>query len=265
MATKKRKPRSSARAPKRASTRATKTSSLGSFLALGAIIGIGALSIWATTQHKSPQTALTRLFDRNTTASSKSPAQRPATLARSTPRETLTHTDTRPQQSKSSVIVSPAPRPSVSVGAQSPKPVQQATLQPQRPAVRPDATVSIPAPLKPTNKTTLMAPRGVNVPNMMPSVVYARERVTIRRNAWDKAPPAGTVEKGREMRSYGKTGKWHRIVVPATDMIGWVHEEMLIAGKAKSGTSPITTGSIPMKAPPVKIQPSYPPRPVGAQ
>ncbi|MGH6861000.1 MAG: hypothetical protein ACRECY_12125 [Phyllobacterium sp.] len=80
--------------------------------------------------------------------------------------------------------------------------------------------------------------------NMAPSVVYARERLTLRRNAWDKSPPVGSVEKGREMRSYSKTGKWHRIVVPATNMIGWVHEDMLIAGNARSSISSMATGAI---------------------
>lgn len=103
------------------------------------------------------------------------------------------------------------------------------------------------------------------MPNMAPSVVYARERLTLRRNAWDKSDPVGTVEKGREMRSYSKTGKWHRIVVPATDMIGWVHEDLLIAGKSRSGISSMATGAISSAPKSAQVPPVYPSRPVGAQ
>ncbi|MFK4823973.1 hypothetical protein ACI0FM_04130 [Paenochrobactrum sp. BZR 588] len=75
----------------------------------------------------------------------------------------------------------------------------------------------------------------------------------MHKTAWDKSPSMGEVEKGRELRSYGQTGKWHRVVVPATDMIGWVHQDMLVIVK-KSGhqsaqaSAPITTGSIKAEA-----------------
>ncbi|GGA92464.1 hypothetical protein GCM10011491_20600 [Brucella endophytica] len=81
-------------------------------------------------------------------------------------------------------------------------------------------------------------PVGRPDPATTPSAFYARERVVIREHAWDKSAAIGAVERGREMRSYGKTGKWHRVVVPSTSMIGWVHEDQL------ASSPPFFTGSI---------------------
>ncbi|WP_146226099.1 hypothetical protein [Phyllobacterium leguminum] len=78
------------------------------------------------------------------------------------------------------------------------------------------------------------------MPGTTPTIIYASERTVIHENAWEKASAIGTVERGREMRSYGKTGKWHRVVVPSTSMIGWVHEDRLAASRP----SPFFTGSI---------------------
>lgn len=252
MATRKRSSRPSSRSTKRASSRG---SSKGSVVALAAIVGVGALSIWATTQHKSPQAALTGLFDRpSARATQTTPVRKPDAdirqAARNEPGRDNNHAGS---------LTTPAPRPAVAVGAPTPKPLQQqAALQPP-PLPRPALSGNIIA------NPRIQAPAGTNLPNRIPSVVYARERVTLRRNAWDKSAPAGTVEKGREMRSYGQTGKWHRIVVPATNMIGWVHEDMLIAGKAHPGISTMTTGSISATPKAGFVQPAIPSRPVGAQ
>ncbi len=49
------------------------------------------------------------------------------------------------------------------------------------------------------------------------------------------------------MRSYGKTGRWHRVIVPKTNMIGWVHENQLIGGRNKPDSATMITGSIARK------------------
>jgi len=101
-----------------------------------------------------------------------------------------------------------------------------------------------------------MPPRGVNTPASSPSVIYAKARLTIHKNAWDKSPSIGVVEKGREMRSYGKTGRWHRVIVPKTNMIGWVHEDQLIGGRNKPDTASLVTGSIAKKQQTATVAPS---------
>lgn len=250
MATRKRSSRPSSRSTKHASSRG---SSKGSVVALAAIVGVGALSIWATMQHKSPQAALTSLFDRpSARATQITSVRKPDVDIGATVRR-------EPSRNNTTSLTTSAPRPAVAIGAISPKPVQQAAIQPPPPVVRPALSGNIIA------NPRIQAPAGTNLPNRMPSVVYARERVTLRRNAWDKSAPAGTVEKGREMRSYGQTGKWHRIVVPATNMIGWVHDDMLIARKAHPGISAMTTGSISTRPKAGLVQPAIPSRPVGVQ
>ncbi|MBA8879621.1 hypothetical protein [Phyllobacterium myrsinacearum] len=244
MAKRKRSTRSSSRAPKRSSSQsASRRSSTGTILALAVIVGVGALSIW---QHKGSQTILSRLFERSAAHSSQPPAAKlEASVKQSAKIE--------PRQEDSRTNSTPIPRPSIAVGAQPQNPVVT------KPVQRPHRSVG------PVEKADIRVPRGVNMPNMAPSVVYARERLTLRRNAWDKSAPAGTVEKGREMRSYSKTGKWHRVVVPATDMIGWVHEDMLVAGKARPGVSSMATGAISREPELTQVQAVYPPRPVGTQ
>lgn len=258
MAKNKRSTRSSSRSPKRSSSRSSsRGSSTGKFLALAVIVGVGALTIWTVMQSKNSQTTLSRLFERASAF-----ASRPAAIKPETDVKQSAKTESRQENSRAATATTPVPRPSIGVGAQpqnpvATKPVQQAALLPLQPVQRPQLSVG------PAGKPGIHVPRGINMPNMSPSVVYARERLTLRRNAWDKSEPAGTVEKGREMRSYSRTGKWHRIVVPATDMIGWVHEDMLIVGKA--GISSMATGAISGAPKSAQVQAVYPPRPVGAQ
>lgn len=260
MAKKKRSTRSPSRSPRRSSSRsASRGSSTGIFLALAVIVGVGALSIWTATQHKGPLKAFAGWFERPAAQTSRSTAAKPDTDGKQTAKAAP-----RQENIPATAFNAQIPRPSIPVGGQSqnpvvPTPLQRAALQPPQPLQRPLMAVG------PANKASIHLPRGVNMPNMTPSVVYARERLTLRRNAWDKSEPAGTVEKGREMRSYGKTGKWHHIVIPATDMIGWVHEDMLIAGKTYPGTSGMTTGAISGAPRAAQVQAIYPPRPVGAQ
>jgi uncharacterized protein YgiM (DUF1202 family) len=252
MAKRKRSTRSPKRSPSRSASRGSST---GIYLALAVIVGVGGLTIWTESQHKSSQTTFSGLFERLTTHASRPPAPKPETDVKESAK-------TEPRQEDSRVSAAPIPRPSIAVGAQSPvatKPVERVTSQPLQMAQRPYV------PIGPIARTDIRVPRGVNMPDMTPSVVYARERLTLRRNAWDKSDAVGTVEKGREMRSYSKTGRWHRIVVPATDMIGWVHEDMLIAGKPRSRISNMATGAISRTPKSAQVQAVYPPRPVGAQ
>lgn len=260
MAKKKRSTRSPSRSPRRSSSRsASRGSSTGIVLALAVIVGVGALSIWSATQHKGPLKAFAGWFERPAAQTSRSAAVKPDTDGKQTAKAAP-----RPESIPAAAFTAPVPRPSIPVGAQPqspvvPTPLQRAALQQPQPMQRPALAIG------PADRAGIHLPRGINMPNMTPSVVYARERLTLRRNAWDKSEPAGTVEKGREMRSYGKTGKWHHIVIPATDMIGWVHEDMLIAGKTSPATSAMTTGAISGAPRAAQVQAIYPPRPVGAQ
>lgn len=254
MAKRKRSTRSSSRSSKRSSSRSsTGRSFTGLFLAGAVIIGVGALTIWTAAHQKDPPRILSRIFERPATNDSRPTAAKPET-------EVKQAAKTKPRQNnRETTLAAPIPRPSVAVGPQpknpdATKPVQQASLQPRQPVHRPDISVGA------AGKVDIPLPRGVNMPNMAPSVVYARESLTLRRHAWDKSAPAGTVEKGREMRSYSKTGKWHRIAVPTTNMIGWVHEDMLIAGK-----SSMVTGAISGTPRSSQVQAVYPSRAIGAQ
>lgn len=254
MAKRKRSTRSSSRSPKRSSSRSsTGRSFTGLFLALTVVIGVGALTIWTAAHQKNPPTILSRIFERPATHNSRPTATKPETQVKQTAK-----TKSRQENSREITLAAPVPRPSIAVGPQpknlvATKPVQQASLQPRQPVHRPDISVGA------AGKADIPLPRGVNMPNMAPSVVYARESLTLRRHAWDKSAPAGTVEKGREMRSYSKTGKWHRIAVPTTNMIGWVHEDMLIAGKTS-----MVTGAISGTPRSSQVQAVYPSRAIGA-
>jgi hypothetical protein len=148
-------------------------------------------------------------------------------------------------------LVPVGPQPQKIVATQ----IQQASLQPKGVAPHPKVSMSN------TEKANIELPHGRNLPNMAPAIVYARERLVLYQHAWDKSSSVATIEKGREMRSYSKTGKWHRIAVPATGMIGWVHEDKLILGKTNLDISSLTT-STPK---PAQGQAIYPPRPVGAR
>ncbi|MBR7652449.1 hypothetical protein KCX83_08955 [Brucella oryzae] len=248
------------RSPKRSTKRSAKSSGKSSgsstpLLALVAILGLGAFSLWATTQHKSPQAAITALFQR--------PASKPNTqpAARTEPKATVT---SKAPESKApakdyGAAVGPVPRPSAPVVAPAPqKPVQQAAIQPATPPRPTNQVVASAASATPR----AMPPRGVNTPASSPSVIYAKARLTIHKNAWDKSPSIGVVEKGREMRSYGKTGRWHRVIVPKTNMIGWVHEDQLVGGRNKPDSASLITGSIAKKPQSATVaQPKQAPHP----
>ncbi len=249
MAPRKQSSRSTKRTTGRSGGRSTgRKSGSGSstpILALGAILGLGAFSLWATAQHKSPQAALTALFQR---AAPQVTSSAPAKVENKQHVEKAV-IEKKTQSNDYAGAVGPVPRPAALVAPTQPKPVQQAAVQASKPLM-PTQKIT-PPPASPASARALpMPPRGTNTPAHSPSVIYAKAKLTIHKNAWDKSPAIGTVEKGREMRSYGKTGKWHRVVVPSTNMIGWVHEDQLRGGRNKPDTAQIiTTGSIAKKPP----------------
>jgi len=265
-----RKPARKAAPKKRTRTAKGGSGSSAPVLALAAILGLGSFSLWATSQHKSPQDALVALFQRSATNPFASTAPR----TESKPTVTAKAPEpTAPSKDKDyGAAVGPVPRPSAPVAPVVQKPVQQAAVQAPT-----QVTVQAPKPPRPTNQVVasaptgphMMPPRGVNTPAHSPSVVYARTQLTIHKNAWDKSAAIGTVEKGREMRSYGKTGRWHRIIVPKTNMIGWVHEDQLVGGRNKPDSATLITGSVNKKPEIAKSAPVHtqsrivPPKAVG--
>ncbi|MBB2970435.1 hypothetical protein [Mesorhizobium sp. RMAD-H1] len=234
--------------------RSSKRSSVsGSGIALLAILAMGAASWWAAYQDKHPKADFSQLFGRllPQKETGEKVSRPKEAVASKTP---ASRTPANTEQTKAASARADIPRPPAAVR---PTPAPPNSANKQVAAVKPPAPLAKPSEAKPPVKNI---PAGRTSPDTMPSVIYARERLTIREHAWDKSASVGTVEKGREMRSYGKTGKWHRIVVPSTDMIGWVHEDKLAASQPRS----FITGSIfrhPIK--PDISAPTLPPMPVG--
>ncbi len=252
MAARKRSSRSTARSKGKSAS-----GSSGSTLALGAILALGGLGLWSAATHKSPDAALSALFHRPAPQrAAPAPVSAPAAPAES-----------KPAAKDLAAAVGPVPRPSAPVAPAQPRPAA-APIRQALPVMAQAARPPHPAaPISSARLRNLMPPRGVNTPAHSPSVVYARTNLTIRKTAWDKAPAMGMVEKGREMRSYGKTGRWHRVVVPSTSLIGWVHEDQLIGGRDKPDSASLATGSIAKPAPkphPLAASHPLPPRAVGA-
>lgn len=245
MAPRKRSSRPTKRSTGRSTGRKSGSGSSAPILALGAILGLGAFSLWATAQHKSPQAALTALFQR---AAPQVTSSAPAKVEDKQRVEKAAVEKKSPSKDYAGAV-GPVPRPAALVAPAQNKPVQQAAIQATK-SPMPTQKVAPPPPPPASARALPMPPRGTNTPAHSPSVIYAKAKLTIHKNAWDKSPAIGTVEKGREMRSYGKTGKWHRVVVPSTNMIGWVHEDQLRGGRNKPDSAQmITTGSIAKKPP----------------
>ncbi|MEP7456750.1 hypothetical protein [Phyllobacterium sp. SB3] len=255
MAQKKRRTRSPSRSPKRSSSRSSQRwSPIGLLLAVAVMGGVGLLTYWEQTKNSPARSS------RSVASSTADKA--PSVAARSEPEaKQVARTRTRQDNSRVESQPVPVPRPLVAVGMpkQNPaatKPVQQASLQPMQ---RPQTAIG------PIARAVAEPPRGVNMPGMAPSVVYAREKLILRRTASVASASTGSVEKGREMRSYSKAGKWHHIAVPTTGIIGWVHEDMLVPGKHPAGVSGMTTGAISSAPKSTQGQAVYPPRAVGNQ
>jgi len=228
--------------------RSSKRSSFsGSGIALAAILAMGAASWWAAYQDKHPKADFSGVFSRLL-------PQKDAGEKVSRPKEAEAGKKPSSEQPKTASARADIPRPPAPVR---PTPAPSSNAGTQVAAVKPPAPLAKPNEAKPSIRNI---PVGRATPDTTPSVIYARERLTIHEHAWDKSAAVGTVEKGREMRSYGKTGKWHRVVVPSTDMIGWVHEDELATSQPRS----FITGSIfrhPIK--PDISAPALPPMPVG--
>lgn len=286
-------------------------------ITLGAIVAIGAASLWATSQNKSPSASVSNLFHNTMAAASGASAsgasasdhQSKSTFSSPSPAVAKpVQTQSRPSAPVTTAI-QPAPRPRLGVGqsvasSQNNQPKQVALLSPLA-ATKPTAPaspVNKPAAERTTAttaKTTLaLPPVGKPVPDdnsrhasgafKVPKVIIARQALIIREKAWDQAKTVGSVEKGREMRSYAKVGRWHRVVVPSTNIIGWVQEDQLAFKNARNHSSPLRsalakqpslitgaigqTGSAPVQKVPAHpnkphntglIAPLYPQQPVG--
>lgn len=284
-------------------------------ITVGAIVAIGAASLWATSQNKSPSVSVSNLFH-NTIASasgaSASGHQSKSTFSSPSPALAKpVQTQSRPSAPVTTAI-QPAPRPQLGVGQSiasnhNNQPKQVALLSPLA-ATKPTAQISPAPPInKPvperaavtTAKATLAQPpvgkpasddnsRHASGAFKVPKVIIARQALIIREKAWDQAKTVGSVEKGREMRSYAKVGRWHRVVVPSTNIIGWVQEDQLAFKNAQNHSSPLhsalakqpslitgaigQTGSAPAHKVPAQtkkphntglVAPLYPQQPVG--
>ncbi|GAA0590613.1 hypothetical protein [Paenochrobactrum glaciei] len=260
MATAKRKPRTTSRSTKRAPAKKGGGTSVASVLALGAIVVLGAVSLWAASQHKSPQTAISNLWNSasgNSRANIAPQKQASAPQIKEQKSQPARTNRTEEKASNRATATAPIPRPEIGLSpsrtAQAPQPAARPqTATTVTPANKPNQMVAAITP--PASATKNLPPRGVNRADSTPTMVYAKQKLTVHKTAWDKSPSMGEVEKGRELRSYGQTGKWHRVVVPATDMIGWVHQDMLVIVKKvgnqnAQAPSPITTGSIKAETP----------------
>ncbi len=129
MAARKQSSRSTKRTTGRSSGRSTgRKSGSGSsapILALGAILGLGAFSLWATAQHKSPQAALTALFQR---AAPQVTSSAPAKVEDKQRVEKAAVEKKTPSKDYAGAV-GPVPRPAALVAPAQNKPVQQAAIQ----------------------------------------------------------------------------------------------------------------------------------------
>jgi uncharacterized protein YgiM (DUF1202 family) len=277
-------PRKSTSRKKRPARGKSSGQSAAAVVTVGAIVALGAAALWATSQSRSPTASVSGLFRSNSGSSvARTNPPAPRTSTPSSERKTAQ------VQTRTPEVTAPAPirRPQVNVGEQK----QVAMLAPRvenKPAVqiippKPATQSAMPA-LPPVGRTTPDDnSRHASGAFKIPKAIVAKQALTIREKAWDQAKTVGRVEKGREMRSYAKVGRWHRVVVPSTNIIGWVQEDQLIfknqprQAAASRAVAPqqsaITTGSI-RPAPASKttsdkpqntglIAPVYPQQPVG--
>ena len=297
-------------APRKTTSRKKRTTrgkssgqSAAAVVTVGAIVALGAAALWATSQSRSPSASVSGLF--RTASSSSASRTSSASAGSTTPRAVQTQPQTQAQARTTetpATAPSPVRRPPLNVGQSTPAEQKAA---PQQLAMLPSRAENKPAPQiippKPAQQNAMPAlpPVGKTEPEdnsrhasgafKSPKAIIAKQALTIREKAWDQAKIVGSVPKGREMRSYAKVGRWHRVVVPSTNIIGWVQEDQLIfknlprqAASSRTITqqhSAMTTGSIrpvtekqPVKnnaAPAAKPQttglvaPVYPQQPVG--
>lgn len=248
---------------KKRSTRGKSGSSTTAVMTVGAIVVLGAGALWATSQSKSPSVSVSRLFQNAMSTSSGTTHNAPAS------RQTQLHpqAQTQPRISvQETVATAPVRRPPLNVGQSgvvppSNPPKQLAMLAPHE---EPKQPTRVPTASQNSVSAQSSVPVAKPVPDdnsrhasgafKVPKVVVARQALVIREKAWDQAKTVGGVEKGREMRSYAKVGRWHRVVVPSTNIIGWVQEDQLAFKNPQNHNSPLrsalakqpalTTGSI---------------------
>ncbi|UCA46572.1 hypothetical protein [Pseudochrobactrum sp. XF203] len=275
-------------------------------LTVGAIVVIGAAALWATSQSRSPSASVSGLFRTATNSSaSRSGSAATASSERRTVQPQSRNTETARNTESTVTPPSPIRRPPLNIGQsvaseQKSPPKQVAALAPApRPDSKPAIVQIVPPKPAPQNTMPALPPVGKSAPDdnsrhasgafKVPKAIIARQDLTIHEKAWDKAKTVGRVEKGREMRSYAKVGRWHRVVVPSTNIIGWVQEDQLIiknqqaqarsfravSAPQASQHSGMTTGSIRPAAVPNNsgttaktqnsrlVAPVYPQQPVG--
>ncbi|HWD13719.1 hypothetical protein P8H26_12520 [Pseudochrobactrum sp. sp1633] len=290
-------PRKTTTRKKRSTRGKSSGQSATAVMTVGAILVIGAAALWATSQNKTPSESVSGLF-RNAMSNTASRTNPDNTKAPE--RKTAQAQSSAPQTSVTPVA--PVRRPPLNVGQsntgeQKTTPQQVAVLSP-RIESKPAPQITPPKPA-PQHAMPALPPVGKTAPDdnsrhasgafKIPKAIIAKQSLVIREKAWDKAKTVGSVEKGREMRSYAKVGRWHRVVVPSTNIIGWVQEDQLIfknkprqANAFRAVSAPqavMTTGSIrpvpekqPAKAataPAAKphntglVAPVYPQQPVG--
>lgn len=126
------------------------------------------------------------------------------------------------------------PRPKIPVPAAAPS-IQATSVKPKI-----DTVVSRP----PYSVDRHLPPKGQFAINNAANAIYAQKRTTIYLKADQTSKIVAFVEKGQEMRSYETNGRWHRIVVPSTNIIGWAKDETLTASKSRSGIDTNATSSI---------------------
>ncbi len=242
-------------------------------LTVGAIVVIGAAALWATSQSRSPSASVSGLF-RTATNSSASRSGSSATVSseRRSVQTQSRNTETARNTEPTATPPSPIRRPPLNIGQsvaseQKEQPKQVAVLAP-RPDSKPAAVQITPPKPAPQHTMPALPPVGKSATDdnsrnasgafKVPKAIIARQALTIHEKAWDMAKTVGRVEKGREMRSYAKVGRWHRVVVPSTNIIGWVQEDQLIIKNQQAQTrsfravsaaqaaqhSGMTTGSI---------------------
>lgn len=248
---------------KKRPTRGKSGSSTTAVMTVGAIVVLGAGALWATSQSKSPSVSVSRLFQNAMSTSSGTTHNAPVSR----------QTQTQPRISvQETVATAPVRRPPLNVGHSgvvppSNPPKQLAMLapreEPKQPTRVPTASQnSVSAQNSGPAQSSVPVAKPVPDDNSrhasgafkVPKVVVARQALVIREKAWDQAKTVGGVEKGREMRSYAKVGRWHRVVVPSTNIIGWVQEDQLAFKNPQNHNSPLrsalakqpalTTGSI---------------------
>lgn len=249
---------------KRTTRKKKPTRSPAAVVTLSALIVLGGAAVWASSQNKSPTESISQLVKKTANSfasapasnSSNKPAGSTSTTRITQPQRTEKATTTaavtvaRPSQPLgSSVKVRPDSKPQSQVQPLvKPKLATNPTIPARNPQIKTAniAKPSTPA-LPPISQNSEPNSRNASGAYKRPKVIIARQSLQVRARAWTQADPVGKVEKGREMRSYAKVGKWHRVVVPATDIIGWVHEDQLIVKAEKRDNRAdkrIITGSV---------------------